>query len=54
MICAKERELTGGVCEVCRDQIRREAQGEQASLRSGAEKELKKHGVTPDRGKGGK
>ncbi len=54
MVCAKLRELRGGICELCHEQIRREAQGDQANIRTNAEKELKKHGVTPDRGKGEK
>lgn len=54
MVCAKVRELRGGICELCHEQIRREAMGDQADIRSKAEKELKKHGVTPDQGKGRK
>lgn len=54
MVCAKLRELRGGICDICQDQIRREAQGDQANIRTNAEKELKKHGVTPTHGKGEK
>jgi len=54
MVCAKARELRGGICELCHEQIRREAMGDQADIRSKAEKELKKYGITPDQGKGGK
>lgn len=51
MVCGKAATLKGGICEPCQDRIRREAMGEQASTRSQAEKELKKHGVDPDRGR---
>lgn len=54
MVCAKVRELRGGICELCHEKIRREAMGDKADIRSKAEIELKKHGVTPDQGKGGK
>ena len=51
MVCGKTVPLKGGICEPCQDRIRREAMGEQASARSQAEKELKKHGVDPDHGR---
>lgn len=51
MVCAKLMpSLKGGICEPCQERIRREAMGEQEGLRTQAEKELKKHGVTPDSG----
>lgn len=50
MLCGKAVPLKGGICDPCQERIRREAMGEQADIRSQAEKELKKHGVTPDRG----
>lgn len=48
MICGQERPLKGGICDPCQERIRREALGEQANVRAQAEKELKKHGVTPE------
>ncbi len=52
MVCGKLKELPkGGICEPCQDRIRKEAMGEQAEVRSQAEKELKRHGVTPDSGR---
>lgn len=54
MICAKATPLKGGICEPCQERIRREAMGEQADTRIQAEKELKKHGINPDREKGKK
>ncbi len=51
MVCGKLMVLKGGICEPCRERIRREAMGEQANIRTQADKELKKHGVTPDQGK---
>ncbi|HEX5608375.1 MAG TPA: hypothetical protein VFY96_17775 [Candidatus Binatia bacterium] len=50
MVCAKPAEnLRGGICEVCQDKIRREAMGEQARNSESAERELSRHGVTPDK-----
>ena len=54
MVCAKPTPLKGGICESCQERIRREAMGEQADVRTQAGKELKKHGITPDTGKGKK
>ncbi len=51
MVCGKATPLKGGICESCQERIRREAMGEQADARTQAEKELKKHGVVPNRGK---
>jgi hypothetical protein len=53
MICGKPAASKGGICDPCQDRIRREALGEQASQSHAAEKELKKHGVTPAPGKKG-
>lgn len=50
MVCAEVVPLKGAICEPCQDRIRREAMGEQATTRSQAETELKKHGIDPDRG----
>jgi hypothetical protein len=50
MVCAKPTEnMRGGICEVCQDKIRREAMGEQARNSESAERELSRHGVTPDK-----
>ena len=54
MVCGKPTLLKGGICEPCQERIRREAMGGQANVRSQAEKELKKHGITPDPEKGKK
>jgi len=48
LVCGRVMPLIkGGICDPCQERIRREALGEQADLRHQAEKELKKHGVTP-------
>jgi len=47
MICGKAAPVKGAICDPCQDRIRREALGQQAGERGEAEKELKKHGVTP-------
>jgi hypothetical protein len=50
MVCAKPTEnMRGGICEVCQDKIRREAMGEQARNSESAEREVRRHGVTPDK-----
>ena len=54
MICGKEAPLKGGICDPCQERIRKEAMGQQAVERVQADKELKKHGVTPDPGRGKK
>jgi len=51
MICGKAVPLKGGICEPCQERIRREAMGQQADVRTQAEKELKKHGVVPNQGR---
>jgi len=48
-VCGKELLLKGGICDLCQERIRREALGEQADVRSRAERELKKHGINPER-----
>jgi hypothetical protein len=47
MICGKILPVKGGICEPCRDRIRREAMGEQAGISDQADRELTRHGVTP-------
>lgn len=54
MICGKLVPLKGRICDPCQERIRREAMGKQAEVRTQAEKELKKHGVSPDPGVGKK
>ncbi len=49
MLCGKALPLKGGICEPCQERVRREAQGERESTRAEAEKELRRHGVVPDR-----
>lgn len=48
MVCAKPAaDLKGGICDPCRERIRREALGEQAAVSERSDKELAKHGVNP-------
>jgi len=49
MLCGKALPLKGAICEPCQERVRREAQGERESTRAEAEKELRRHGVVPDR-----
>jgi len=48
MVCAKAVPLQGGICDSCRQRIRDEALGRKEGERADAERELKKHGVTPE------
>jgi hypothetical protein len=45
MVCAKEFEMVGSVCDACNARIRGEAAGKQEDLRKGAEKEIKRAGI---------
>lgn len=47
MVCAQFAELSGGICQACADKIRSQAQGKRQEVRQKADKELRKHGVTP-------
>lgn len=49
MVCGRERELSGGMCEECKAKIREEAVGKQKRIKDEAEKELRKKGVPPDK-----
>ena len=51
MICGKVVELRGSICDPCQERIRHEALGERESVRTSSDKELRKHGVTPQREK---
>jgi hypothetical protein len=48
MVCAKEFEMGGSICDACNAQIRGEAVGKKEGLRKEAEKEIKRAGVAPD------
>jgi hypothetical protein len=47
MICGKEQELRGGICDPCQERIRQEALGERDRVHAQSEKELKRYGVPP-------
>jgi ribosomal protein L37AE/L43A len=47
MVCGKERELAGGICEACKAMIRGEAADKRQQIRKDAEREMKKEGVPP-------
>ncbi len=48
MVCGKELPLKSGICDSCRQRIRDEALGRKEGERHDAEREVKKHGVTPE------
>lgn len=47
MVCGKEKELAGGICEACKAMIRGEAADKRREIRKDAERELKKEGGPP-------
>ncbi len=47
MVCGKEKELVGSICEECKAMIRGEAADKRLQIRKDAERELKKEGVPP-------
>ena len=47
MVCGKEKEISGGICEACQAMIRGEAADRRHQVRKDAERELKKDGVVP-------
>ncbi len=47
MVCGKEKELSGSICEECKAMIRGEAADKRHQIRKDAEREIKKGGVTP-------
>jgi len=47
MVCAQAADLSGGICQACAEKIRGQAQGKRQDVREKAERELRKHGVTP-------
>ncbi len=47
MVCGKEKELAGGICEECKAMIRGEATDKRRQVRKDADREMKKEGVTP-------
>ena len=49
MVCAKVTPLSGGICEPCKEKIRAQAQGGQRDIRDRSDRELRKHGVKPEK-----
>ncbi len=49
MVCGKEREISGGICDECKAMIRDEAVKGQKKMKKDAEKELRKEGVPTDK-----
>jgi hypothetical protein len=47
MICARVEVETTSICKPCSEKIRNEAVGERERIKSDAEKEIKKQGVSP-------
>ena len=49
MVCAKVTPLSGGICQPCNEKIRAQAQGSQRDIRDRSDRELRKHGVKPEK-----
>ncbi|HWP60148.1 MAG TPA: hypothetical protein VNL14_19800 [Candidatus Acidoferrales bacterium] len=49
MLCGKALEVPGSICAPCQERVRKEALGEWESTRAESEKELRKHGVPPEK-----
>ena len=47
MVCAKEFEMAGSVCDACNARIRGEAAGKKEGLAREAEREIKRSGISP-------
>jgi hypothetical protein len=48
MVCAKEFEMAGSVCDACNAKIRGEAVGKKEEMRKQAEREVKRAGVSAE------
>ncbi|MBI5342951.1 MAG: hypothetical protein HZB63_06520 [Deltaproteobacteria bacterium] len=49
MVCGKEKEMTGAICDLCKAEIRGEAVDKQKQIKKDAERELRKEGVKPEK-----
>ena len=48
MLCGMREVETSSICPTCAEGVKREAMGQQASLKRQAEKEIRRQGVTPE------
>jgi uncharacterized Zn finger protein (UPF0148 family) len=49
MLCGLQEVETGSICPACQEGVKREALGKQANLKQQAEREMRRHGVNPER-----
>lgn len=49
MVCARVVPLNGGICQPCNEKIRAQAQGARRDIRDRSDRELRKHGVKPEK-----
>ena len=47
MICGMREVETGSICPTCAESVKREAMGQQATVKRQAEKEIRRQGVNP-------
>ena len=47
MICGMREVETGSICPTCAESVKREAMGQQATVKRQAEKEIRRQGITP-------
>ena len=48
IMCGRHTAETRAICPACADSVKREALGQQTTLRRQAEKEIRRQGVNPD------
>ena len=48
MICGMREVETSSICPTCAESVKREAMGQQSTLKRQAEKEIRRQGVNPE------
>jgi hypothetical protein len=48
MLCGMREVETGSICPMCAESVKREAMGQQATVKRQAEREIRRQGVNPD------
>jgi hypothetical protein len=48
MLCSMREVETSSICSTCAESVKREAMGQQATVKRQAEREIRRQGVNPD------
>ena len=48
MLCCMREVETSSICSTCAESVKREAMGQQATVKRQAEREIRRQGVSPD------